>query len=389
MKKFEDSLDKLREYIEKENFKGYDPYDGLNSVIPFEKFGKWPAILQMQAMKRIPFNIRPILGIRKGYNPKAIGLLLNAYSLLYEMIKDQALLDKMNFLFNWLNNNYSEGYSGKAWGYNFDWAGTSKMIKAYTPTVVVTGFVSKGLYQYFHATGDEKARDLLISASKFVLNDLQQVKTDNGVCISYTPLMMDYCYNASLLGAEILAIVFKLTNESKLADIAKKSIDFVLNYQKSDGRWNYSINLEMGIEREQIDFHQGYIIESIHNICNLLDIKDSKYHESIKSGIDFYRENQFFEEGRSKWRIPEIWPIEIHNQSQGIITFARLASLNEGYIDFAKTIAMWTINNMQHNKGYFYYRKYKYYSINIPFMRWSQAWMLLALSTLITQSKTK
>ena len=36
----EDSLEKLREYIEKENFKGFDPYDGLNSRIPFEKFGK-------------------------------------------------------------------------------------------------------------------------------------------------------------------------------------------------------------------------------------------------------------------------------------------------------------------------------------------------------------
>ena len=131
MKNFQNALNNLQQYIETEEFKGYDPYDGLNSVIPFEKLGKWPAILFMQVMKRLPVNIRPILGIRKGYNPKAIGLLLHAYSLLYSLKSDKKILENMTFLFNWLNTNYSKGYSGKAWGYNFDWAGSSKIVKAF------------------------------------------------------------------------------------------------------------------------------------------------------------------------------------------------------------------------------------------------------------------
>jgi len=387
MNNIDNSLRRLRGYVESENFKGFDPYDGLNSKIPFEKFGKWPAILMMQAMKRVPFNIRPILGIRKAYNPKAIGLFLHAYSLLYSINNDKEILDKMNFLFNWLNNNYSKGYSGKAWGYNFDWAGSSKMVEAYTPTAVVTGFVSRGIYQYYLSTGNEEARTLLISVSKFVLNDLHHNETDKGLCISYTPLLMDYCYNASLLGAEILAITYDLTKEKKLADLVKQSLDFVINYQKSNGKWNYSINPDTGVEREQIDFHQGYVVESINNICNLLDLKNSKYRKSIKFGIEFYRQNQFFEDGRSKWRIPKTWPIEIHNQAQGIITFTLLNKINNNYLDFAQTIALWTIKNMQHKSGYFYYRKNKFYTNKISYMRWSQAWMLLALSTLYSKIK--
>jgi hypothetical protein len=35
--------------------------------------------------------------------------------------------------------------------------------------------------------------------------------------------------------------------------------------------------------------------------------------------------------------------------------------------------------------GYFYYQIQPYYKNKIPYMRWSQAWMLLALATLLEQ----
>ena len=39
--KFNDSFDRLKGYCEKENFKGWDPYDGLNSwVIQKTPLGK-------------------------------------------------------------------------------------------------------------------------------------------------------------------------------------------------------------------------------------------------------------------------------------------------------------------------------------------------------------
>ena len=62
------SLIKLESYIESESHKGYDPYDTLNSCIPFHFFGKWPGIFATQLQKRNPINIRPILGIKKEIN---------------------------------------------------------------------------------------------------------------------------------------------------------------------------------------------------------------------------------------------------------------------------------------------------------------------------------
>ena len=66
--------------------------------------------------------------------------------------------------------------------------------------------------------------------------------------------------------------------------------------------------------------------------------------------------------------------------------FLSFSSYNADYLPFAHTIAEWTIKNMQDKKGYFYYRKFKYYINKIPYIRWSQAWMLLALITYINNS---
>ena len=59
------------------------------------------------------------------------------------------------------------------------------------------------------------------------------------------------------------------------------------------------------------------------------------------------------------------------------------------YLKFSETIAQWTIKNMQDKKGFFYYRKLKTHTNKISFMRWSQAWMFLALTELIVTLKSK
>ena len=72
---YNNSFKKLEDYIIRENYKGYDPYDTLTSYIPFKILGKWPSAIATQIQKRNPVNIRPLLGIRKGINPKAFGLI--------------------------------------------------------------------------------------------------------------------------------------------------------------------------------------------------------------------------------------------------------------------------------------------------------------------------
>lgn len=365
---------------------GYDPYDTLKSRIPFRRFGKWAPILAIQFQKRNPLNIRPWLGISKDYNPKAIGLLLQAYAFLSEFDDERDYSKQIEFLLDLLSRNISKGYSGPCWGYNFDWASPEMYLDAFTPSLVVTGFVGKGLFELYRLTGNELAAELLVESCQFILEDLPITYTDYGLCFSYTPIKQNCCYNANLVGAEILAKAFAITQDESYRDLARRALDFTVHHQHLDGHWKYNIHLHTGRERHQIDFHQGYVIESMMEIMCHAELQEDRYLDSLVKGADFYKSHQFFFNGRSKWRLPRVWPVDIHSQSQGIITLSKLGEIDCGYPYFAKTIANWTIENMQDPSGYFYYRKYRFLKNKIPYMRWAQAWMMLALSTLLIET---
>ena len=388
MDPIEGAYTKLLNYLEKENYKGYDLYDTLNSRLPFHWLGKMGPLLAIQFQKRNPVNIRPLIGIKKEINPKAFGLFLQAFSIGYRKTSDEKYLVKARYFFNWLKDNSSRGYTGKGWGYNFPWLSSIKYLPAYTPTAVVTGFVCRGIYKYYEVTKDAQAASLLVEAAEFVLDSLPVFSDQTGICISYSPVVKDACYNASLLGAEILARAYSINGNEDLRKMAVKACDFVISRQKEDGRWNYSMDLETGEERSQIDFHQGYVLESLYEIKNLCGLDLRQIDQAMRKGLEFYFAEQFFKDGRSRWRWPRNWPVDIHNQAQGIITFSRLKEYGEDYSSFAKTIANWTIGKMQNRNGYFYYQVHPNYKIRIPYIRWSQAWMLLALLTLDINPET-
>lgn len=113
----------LLEYIEAADFKGYDPYDALNSPIlralSFQQ--KFLRIAFIQLLKRLPVNLRPLLLIKKDYNPKGLGLFLWGYAKLYAREKDPRYLEQIDRLLDLLEGLKSRDCSGNGWGYNFDW----------------------------------------------------------------------------------------------------------------------------------------------------------------------------------------------------------------------------------------------------------------------------
>ena len=70
---------KLKSHIEQNNFKGWDPYDGLESKffkkLPFSN-NSYFRIGWTQFIKRSPINIRKIVKIDKGYNPKSLAYIV-------------------------------------------------------------------------------------------------------------------------------------------------------------------------------------------------------------------------------------------------------------------------------------------------------------------------
>ena len=111
------------------------------------------------------------------------------------------------------------------------------------------------------------------------------------------------------------------------------------------------------------------------------DSMTAQCNESYTKGIEFYR-GLFDDNGESYWRYPIKYPINIHNQSQGIITFSKAKEFFPEYSDFSSTILSYTNDNL-FSKDHYYYQKHKYFTNRISYMRWSQSWMMLALATYI------
>ena len=86
-----EALKGLLSYCESQGFKGWDPYDGLNSRV-FKALGlnnvSFLRLAWIQLFKRSPFNIRGLLLVPKGHNPKGIGLFLSAYSKELKYLKE-------------------------------------------------------------------------------------------------------------------------------------------------------------------------------------------------------------------------------------------------------------------------------------------------------------
>jgi hypothetical protein len=374
------SFKALERYCEEEGFKGYDPYDGLNSrlfqKIPFLHHSRYAKLIWIQFFKRSPVNLRKLTGIKKEFNPKAMGLFLSAYCKLFKLEQKKEYRDKMDFFRDKIFDSVSRGYSGACWGYNFDWQARAFFQPGYTPTIVASVFVADALLDAFEIIGDKILLNTARSTCDFILKDLNRnYDSEGNFAFSYSGLDKSIVFNASLLGSKLLARVYHYTGESLLKDEAKKSVAFCCKYQKEDGSWPYgTFSFHQWVD----NFHTGYNLECLQEYAKYT--RDYSYQIFLEKGFTYYINTFFTKEGISRYYSTTTYPIDIHSPAQLVITLYKLNKFSENQGTLNKVL-QWTIDNMQDPKGFFYYQINKYFSSRIPYMRWSQSWMFVAFST--------
>ena len=386
---------KLKTYCEKEDYKGWDPYDGLNSKIfralPFKYWdvARWAWI---QAFKISPINFRKLLLVDKQYNSKGIGLFLNGYCNLYELSlkketrfgsKNEILL-RINKLANLLDKLKNTNYSGACWGYNFDWqARRLFFFPKETPTVVATSFCVEALFKAFEITKIEKYKELALSSADFVINDLNRTPHNSGFFFSYSPNKgNDTVYNASLLGAKTLSLCYKYSKNQIFKDTALKAVRAACDAQAIDGSWIYGLySVQSWID----SFHTGYNLDALITYQNCTG--DNQFQENIEKGFEYYINNFFKNDGTPKYYNNKTYPIDIHCPGQLFVTLSKLNKFKQNKIISEKVIN-WTIKNMQSQKGYFFYQFKRGLSSKISYMRWSNAFMFNAMTYYLKDSNT-
>ncbi|MDR0606121.1 MAG: delta-aminolevulinic acid dehydratase [Bacteroidales bacterium] len=392
MKNVIHSFNRLRSYCEKENFKGYDPYDGLNSTvfqaIPFAKKSAICRLIMIQTFKRCPVNLRKLFLVPKGYNAKGIGLFLQGYCNLWQLINTKPELEKklgskeeiycrIIELADLLLTLQSQGYSGSCWGYNFDWQSKAFFLPKYTPTVVATSFVVESLLSAYEITKNGQYINTAFSSANFILNDLNRIEKERGFMFSYSPLDNRAVYNASLLGSKTLSLFYKYTLENEYKRIAKITTGAVINIQNEDGSFPHSDQVG---NTWRDNFHTGFKLESIRTYIECC--KDNQFEKPLEKGFNYWIDNFFdnktglcyyYDRGMSD-------TIDMHCAAQAITTIYKLGKFQQ-YENLIDKMVSWGLNNMfDTKKGYFYFQMQGKKKNKIKYIRWSNAWMFYALS---------
>jgi rhamnogalacturonyl hydrolase YesR len=358
---FAESFDRLKRYCEKENYKGWDPFDGLSSRL---------------------FQSMPVIRSNRYARLAWIQLFLTGYCNLYQQQPLEDYLSRIHTLAEKIIDLQSTGYSGSCWGYYFDWQARAFFQPKHMPTVVATSFVADALWNAYELTGREQYKEVALSSTEFILKDLNRTYNDAGdFSFSYSPMDNSQVFNASLLGARLLSRAWHYTKQPHLQQEAAKAVRFVCTHQQANGSWAYgALPFHSWVD----NFHTGFNLECIYEYQQYTG--DRSFNDYVEKGFDYYIKTFFTTEGISKYYNNQLYPVDIHAPAQLLVTLVKLSRL-EAHQALAEKVLDWTITHMQHKKGYFYYQRKKWFSSSIPYMRWAQAWMFYAMTYYLTATK--
>ena len=140
---------------------------------------------------------------------------------------------------------------------------------------------------------NKKYLDVAESVCEFIINDLHIAKFSTGICFSYTPLDNYVVHNANLLGASLLDNTSKINRSEKYRKFSREAFNFTISEQKSNGMWSYSIDKYSKKERYQIDWHQGFILDSLCDYLKNNPESPDLFFSSMKKGAEFFANEQF------------------------------------------------------------------------------------------------
>lgn len=382
--------DRLFAYCSAEDFAGHDPFDALNSEIfqslPFKNL-RFVRLGFLQLVKRSPIDLRSVLRVKKGVNPKALALAALAEMSRYrESGEVNHAENARRFLERLLNTQIAgKTPSGKRWsayGYNFDWQSRYFYAPLGTPAIVPTAFASQAFGEAYELLNDERYSQAVREIASFVVGKLNRfINADDEVCFSYTPLDRSVIYNASLLAGECLARAADPDDDGEYSRLAKNALRFVVRRQRADGAWVYGSSPKQSWADS---FHTAYVLLSIRRIADALGFADDETESVFERGFDYWLGKFFLDDGTPKYYDHSVYPIDIHSAAVAILAMSEL-----GETANARRVATWTCTNMLDERGFFYYQQRASGVVKTPFMRWSQAWMCCAVARLIEEEASR
>ncbi len=383
---------RLDNWVENNGYAGWDPYD-IKGERFYVRLLRAKKSLVIKAARRLaadltenfPVAARRLFDVKPQINAKAMALFALSYLRLYKITEQERFLLKHDYCLEWmLSNNHCSDKSLLGWGYPFDWQ-SQILIPRNTPLCVPTVLAGHALLDRVEHLGDNTGQEPLIRIKNFLLDGLNRTyfPDNDSLCFSYSPIDDFQVVNANLYTASFLTRYGVVFDDEVTLETARKARRFSIAQLDRSGSWPYWASTNrVSMPRHVDNYHTGIILQWLR-VIEKYDSRSDDIRKPLAMGSEYYFSNLFTPDGIPRFSDRQLFPVDIHGAAQALVTFNHLYDLVDPGL--VKAVFDFTLTNMHDpDRGYFYYRLLSPSKvIKIPYVRWSQAWMLYALTNLL------
>ena len=374
----ERSLDRAIEWVQRHQYRGYEPADGNSSFLfPLTQGRIFPMRVVQQLVLRAPFNIRPLLGIAPHESAIGRGYMAWGYVRMSRSSTSPIVRREAVSCLAWLMTNRATGFDDFCWGDPYHYATRSGRRPLGAPILIWTALIGQVFLDAFAVLEDERYLDVAKSVGKWIAK-LPIEHTGEGSCLSYNGYQQESIHNSNAMGAAFLARLSAVTGDGAAMDLARDAMLYTCARQRTDGSWYYG-------EREKYhwidNFHTGYNLSALKAFRTAS--LDTSFDEPFVRGLAFFKAHFFEHDGRPKYFHDRLYPIDIQCAAQAIDTLAMVSDEDPESLAAAIKTAQWTIDNMQAPDGHFCYRHLGWTTVKTPMLHWGQGTMVKALAAAI------
>jgi len=279
------------------------------------------------------------------------------------------------------------GYKHRCWGYPFDWETISGTIHQGTPLITTTPYVYEAFREVYQFDADVRWREALASIARHAAEDIKDYPVSQTASTSaYTPFDKGGVVNASAYRAFLLTCASTDLKDDSYWTIAERNLNFVLEAQRPDGSWYYSVEGA----RDFVDhFHTCFVLKALTKINQLKPSAD--YWRAITKGVEYYTANLFNEDALpkpfSKRPRMTVYRRELYDYAECInlciLLRDRIPSMNR----VLESVLNDLLTRWVKPDGSFRSRELWLGWDNVPMHRWAQSQMFRSLALLVLQER--
>lgn len=271
-------------------------------------------------------------------------------------------------------------------GHPFDWY-TTTLLPAFTPCVPL----SWNFAAYLLKEDPARGRETLEGIGNFIYQDCNAEEMAGGGCrVSYTPLDRRWVVNANAAAATALWRLGTHFGNAEWIGRGERILAYVLARQEEDGGFYYFERGSVPDPENFIDcFHSAFVLE---HLMEWASCGHAGAARALERGLPWFASTFAREDGSVRPFAVSHLPVTIVSDIRccagAIGCLARASRFDPRYGAMARRTLDHVLNNMYDGAGGFYFRKYRFFTSRMNYIRWGAAPMLGALAAMAEEGVT-